>query len=290
MKSGEQIESVPNRRKERFIPYDWMNKLRVRPLYERREGKGGVDYFAGLSVDGRVLPVSLGLEEERYLSMAKSDDSFAAFQLRRSGSTGGEPGPLWLVPFKDAKKTEPIADRVTDFTMLSYGSTIYVTVEKASKPALSQCRRHAEAFFYTRAERSSWNVLEGVDRLPKLNEALAEAAFIQDTLKVRLIEGFGASKHEPAAMCLFEHHRGDMRAFSPPREGPPLKTVTWRRAILVGRDGKRSLTPLFREGNLPERIWLHHSGQVILGNYVWPEAKGESKRKVQLSESTLQKP
>lgn len=289
MKTGEKIDAAPNRRKELCNSWDWTDKQRVRPLYERREGKGDADYFAGLSVDGRVLPVNLGLADVRYVSLAKADDSAAGFRLRHSGASASELSPLWLAPFKDPKKTELIANDVADFAMLGFGNTIYVTFEKPAKRNLAENRGRHEAFFYTRSDRSSWNVLEGVERLPKLGEAFAEADFIQDRLRVRLIEGFGVSKHEPAVLCLFEHHRGDRRAFAFPSEGPALKSETWRRAILIGRDGKRLLTPLFRDGNLPDQIWLHHSGKVLSGTYVW-EAKGERKRQVQLSASTVERP
>jgi hypothetical protein len=290
MKTGEKIDMAPNRRKEPFITYDWTNNNRVRPLYERREGKGDVDYVAGLSVDGRVLPVNLGLEDVFYMSMAKSDDSAAGFRLRRSGAGTSEPSPLWLVPFKDSKKTESIAAEVTDFTMLGYGNTVYVTREKAVKRAFAESRRYDEAFFYTRTDRSTWNISEGVERLPKLAEVFAEANFIEDIFRVRLIEGFGAGKHEPAAICLFEQSRGDRRAFALPGPGPALKSETSRRAIVIGRDGKRSLAPVFQDGNLPDQIWLHHSGKVITGTNIWEDLKGERKRQVQLSGITMEKP
>jgi hypothetical protein len=290
MKTGEKIDTAPNRRQERCISYNWTDKQRVRALYERREGKGDAAYFAGVSVDGRVLPVHFGIDEVRYMSMAKADDTAAGFRLRREGAGTAEPSPLWLVPFKDSKKIESLADGVTDFAMLGYGNTVYVNVEKPVKRAFAESRRHDEAFFHARADRLTWNVLEGVERLPKLGEAFTEADFIEDIFRVRLIEGFGASKHEPAVICLFEHRRGDRRAFAQPGEGPALKSETWRRAILIGRAGKRSLMPLFQDRNLPDRIWLHHSGNVISGTYVWDESTGDRKRQVQLSGSMAQKP
>lgn len=293
MKTGEKIDAAPDRRKELCNSWDWTNKQRVRALYERREGKGDAEYFAGVSVDGRVLPVNLGLADVRYMSLAKADDTVAGFRLRREGAGTEEPGPLWITPFKDSKKTVEIAKDVTDFTLLGNGDTIYVTREKPASRALAESRQHAEAFFYTQADRSSWNVLEGVERLPKLGEAFAEASFVHDTLKVRLIEGFGSSLLKPAVLCLFEHHRGDFRARIAQRgggnEGPALESVTWRRAMLVSRDGKRSLTPLFRDGNLPDQIWLHNSGKVISGKYVWDESDPARKRRIQLSECTVQK-
>jgi hypothetical protein len=291
MTTGEKIDAAPDRRKERCIAFDWTTSTqRVRSLYERRDGKGDADFFAGVAVDGRVLPMNLGLEDMQYMSVSKADDSFAGFRLRRSGAGTSEPSRLWVVPFKDAKKAESIANDVTDFTMLGYGNTIYVTVEKPAKRDLSESRRRAEAFFCVRAERSTWNVLEGVERLPRLGEAFVEATFIQDSLSIRLVEGFGGGKHEPAALCQFEHHRGDRRALVLPSDGPALKSVTWRRAILVTRDGKRSLTPLFQHQNPPDQIWLHNSGKMISGVYTWDESTADRKRQVHITETTLEKP
>lgn len=290
MRTGARIDALPDRRKERCIPFDWTDTQKVKPLYERREGKGDADYFAGLSFDGLVLPVALGLEDTRYLSMAKAGDGFAGFRLRRSGASRGEPSPLWVAPFKDARKTESIATGVTDFTMLGQGNAVFVSVEHGGKPASSANRYHAEAFFKARADRSSWNVLEGVERLPELDKRFADADYVMDSLTVRLIEGFGASRYEPLVLCLCEHHRGDLRARSFPSDGKVLESVTWRRALVITGDGRRCLTPLFREGKLPDQIWLHKSGKLFTGTYVWHESKWGRERRVQLSESRLQKP
>jgi hypothetical protein len=92
----------------------------MRPgLWEERScgSCGAAPYFAGVSVDGRVLPVNLGIDEVRYMSMAKADDTAPVFRLRREGAGTAEPSPLWLVPFKDSKKTESLANDVTDFAI-----------------------------------------------------------------------------------------------------------------------------------------------------------------------------
>jgi hypothetical protein len=290
MRTGDRIDALPDRCKQRCIPFDWTNTQKVKPLYERRQGKGDADYFAGLSIDGLVLPVALGLEETRYLSMAKAGDGFAGFRLRRSGVSRGEPSPLWIVPFNDAQKTESVATAVTDFTMLAQGNAVFVTVEHGGKPASSANRHHAEAFFHSRPHRSSWNVLDGIERLPELDKVFADADYVMDSLTVRLIEGFGASRHEPLAVCLCEHQRRDLRARIFPSDGKVLDSVTWRRALVITGNGRRSLTPLFREGNLPDQIWLHKSGKLVTGTYVWDESEWGRTRRVQLSESTLQKP
>ena len=101
--------------------------------------------------------------------------------------------------------------------MLDRGNAVYVTAEPARK-ASSENLRHAEAFFHVRADKSSWNVLDGVERLPELDKAIADADFITDRMTVHLIDGFGSSRHDPLVICLCDHHRGDLRALTQGQE------------------------------------------------------------------------
>jgi hypothetical protein len=233
-----------------------------------------------------VLRVDLGLEDVRYLSMAKAGDGFAGFRLRLSGASKAQPSSFWIVPFDDPRKVEAIATDVTDFAMLDRGNAVYVTAGPG-RNASSENLRHAEAFFHVRADRSSWNVLDGVERLPKLDKAIADADFITDRMTVHLIDGSGSSRHDPLVICLSEHHRGDLRALTVGQK-PALQPVTWRRALLITHDGGRCLTPLFREGNLPDEFWLHNSGKLLMGTYIWKEWEGGRKRQMRLSELTVQ--
>ena len=102
-----------------------------------------------------------------------------------------------------------------------------------------------------------------------------------------MIEGIGSGRHEPLALCLCAHYRGDMRALIRGQERV-MERVTWRRALLLGHDGRRCLTPLFREDNPPDRVWLHNSGRLLTGRYVWAESDGGRTRQVRLSECTVQ--
>ena len=63
--------------------------------------------------------------------------------------------------------------------------------------------------------------------------------------------------------------------------------MTWRRAVILTSDGERYMTDLFREGNVPDIIWLHNSGKVIMGRYLENTSGFTTERNVQLSETTL---
>ena len=49
-----------------------------------------------------------------------------------------------------------------------------------------------------------------------------------------------------------------------------------RRALVLTHDA------LFREGNLPDKFWLHNSGKLLTGTYVWHETDPGRIRQVQL--------
>jgi hypothetical protein len=286
MTTGKRTDMLPDRRKESCVPYDWTDRQSVKALYAHREGQGDTDYFAGLSVGGRVLPVDLGLEDARFLAKARVRDGFSGFRLRRSGASKAEVSPLWVMPLSEPRKADVVATDVTDFALLGKGNVVYVT-EASRRQQPSDDRRQAAAFFSARADKSSWNVLDGVERLPPLPKALANNDVITDRMMMQLVEGTGSGQHEPLALCLCAHYRGDLRALIRGQERV-LEPVTWRRALLIGHDGRRCLTPLFREDRQPDQIWLHNSGSVLTGTYVWEEGAAERKRQVRLSECAVQ--
>jgi hypothetical protein len=288
MATGDRTSALPDWKKTPCIPYNWTDKERVKPLDARRPGAGDASFFAGLSVGGVALPIDLGLKETWYLARARARDRYAGFRLRSSGASRAEPNALRVVSFKDLQNVATIDTDVTDFTMLGNGNVLYVKVIERRKPPLEN-REHAEAFFHVRADRSMWNVLDGVERLPELDKAFADNEVISDRMMITLIEGFGSDQHDAKAFCIFDHHRGDDRALAIGMERL-LESINWRRTLLVTQDGRRCLTPLLREGNLPDCVWLHNSGKLLIGTYVWSGEVGDRIRQLRLSEVTVQMP
>jgi hypothetical protein len=267
MRTGERTDALPDLRKESHVSYTWTEyyppQQSVTPLYERRAGEGDADFFAGLSIAGRVVPIDLGLKKVHYLAQARAGDGYAAFRLRRDGTAKETPSPLWLLPLQEPRQVEEIAGDITDFAVLGRGNVVYVK-GSAGRSVLSDYHHQAEALFRAREERSTWNVLDGVKRLPALDKALAGKTYIMDRMGVKLVEGFGSSRHDALVLCQFEHYRGDRRAFTIGMERS-LETVTWRRTVLVTHDGRRYLMPPRPEGDVLDRYWLHNSGKLLIG-------------------------
>ena len=117
-------------------------------------------------------------------------------------------------------------------------------------------------------------MLGGVDRLPELDNAFAELDVLTDRMIVQLIEGFGSRLYDPGVMCLYEHHRGDRRRSKRSPGGARSSLLTIADVAL------RRLTPLSREGNLPDQFWLHNSGNLLTGRYAWGNGEGGRKRQV----------
>lgn len=257
METGEHVEAPPSRGKDGYVAFNWTETDVVKPLYVRRAETGDRDHLAGISLNGRVQSFNLPLEQTSYLSEAKEEDGFAGFRVRREGAATVEPSSLWLVSLEGSAKPERVASAVTDFTMLKSGNCVFTTTGHGNKEASS------EAFFRAYRDKSVWNVLDGIQRLPALEREFAEKDYVEDKLTVRLSEGFGT--RSPIVLSLFEHVRGDMRARALPAEGKTVKRELWRRAVVLTSEGERCMTSLFREGQVPEIVWLHNSGILITG-------------------------
>ena len=279
METGDCLANTPDRRNEHFVSFNWVDTQMVKPLYLRTAETGDRDLFGGISMRGVVLPFDLQLGETSYLSTARAADNFVGFRLRREGANDLEASPFWIVSSKQPPAPECIATATTDFALLTRGSCVYLTTGQGPKEASS------EAFFHDYGNRSTWNILDGVPRLPELEAQFANRDYIEDTMNVRLVDSFGVQGS--LVLCLFQHDRREKRAITPPARGGSMERITWRRAVLLTSNGQRYLTDLFREGEVPDLIWLHDSGRVITGNYSWQTSGSTRQRKVQLTETVL---
>lgn len=258
MQTGESLDSLPVEKANGCVPFNWTDTHAVKPIYMNRPKMGDQAFFKGLSVKGRALLIDVDLDKTFYLSQAMETDGFVGFRLRSEGGSGGEPSPLWIVKAENPTSPEHVATSVTDFAVLKAGNCVIATTGHGAKKASS------EAFFRAFHDKSIWNVLDGVARLPELELELAEKDFVQDQMTVRLITGFG--NQSPIVLCLYEHFRGDMlRSLVLPTEEKTIKRESWRRAVVVMSSGERCMTGLFREERAPAILWLHNSGILITG-------------------------
>jgi hypothetical protein len=72
--------------------------------------------------------------------------------------------------------------------------------------------RSSDAFVYDVETGQYWNILDDIERLPKLDRDIAQKSYVSDTMAVRLIRGFGSSRDAAAVLSLFSHSRFDLRA------------------------------------------------------------------------------
>jgi hypothetical protein len=284
LKTGALVERVPDRRTERYVPYDWSDSEPVKTLYSKRPDTGDAEYFAGLSYRGLALPLDIDLEGRQYLAEAKAHNGYSAFRLRRSGASKGEPSPLWVVSLEHPERRQRVESGVADFALLDGGNIVFVTTGHGHKNGSS------EAWFYPRGGMMSWNVLDGVERLPPLDKEFAGLDYIEDRMMTQLIESFGKGEHENLVLCNCTHYRGDRRALALPFRGKVLESSKWQRAVVLASEGRRYLTPLFRDATLFDRTWLHHSGKLVTGTYVWHGDGAARVRQIQLAETVLEVP
>jgi hypothetical protein len=254
METGDYRESIPSQ-KEPFIPFDWGETRAVKPLYVRRSKTGDQDHFVGFSLNGRTRPFAHPLPQISYLAQVNAVGDFVGFRLRREGFSAVEPSSLWIADIGRPSEPECVISQVADFTILRKGNTVISKTGYGPKKTLS------EAFFRAYRDGGTWNVLDGVAQLPELKKEVAEKAYVRDERSVRLIKGFGAQS--PVVLCLYDHVQCDQRTLL--SEAKVLERRRWRRAILVTSEGQRYMTPLFRDGPIPNFVWLHNSGKLFTG-------------------------
>jgi hypothetical protein len=59
-----------------------------------------------------------------------------------------------------------------------------------------------------------------------------------------------------------------------------LANIIWRRAVLMKSTGERYMTDIFREGNITDHVWVHNTGKIFTGAYIY----SPSGREIHVSE------
>ena len=194
-----------------------------------------------------------------------------------------EDSALWFCPLIKDAEPQPVGDNVLDYAILAKGRCAF------SQSGFGSKGDSAEAFVYDAAGKTRWNVLDGIERLPKLLRAVAKRGSVADKMMVRFIRGFGESGSPGPVLCLFSHARDDfsgrpissLRASQPGADEKLLNERRWRRAVLLTAEGGRYLADSYPDPEA-DLIWLHNSGRLILGKYEWSGETRPRTRRVHL--------
>jgi len=281
MKNGEVISNVPNRREEFLILFDWSSKDRVKPLLAPRQQETS-DRFAGVSVGGLAYPLDMMLSAPKETSV-KALNNWVIFHWNSHGQLRKEASSLWLSPLKKGAKPKHLADNVVACEFVGDGKCVVGVAGYGAKGTFT------EAFLYDAVAEKAWNVLDGVERLPALAPELVEKKYIEDKLTLRMIPGFGSSRQDRLVLCLFSHFRADMRAMVWPLNSRVIsRPVLWRCAVILTANGRRYMAEALRDGDIPDKIWLHNSGKIITAAYKGMHTESGKRRRIQLSLIDLQ--
>ena len=277
MKTGELAAAIPDRGEQRFVRFNWSDTAPAKPLFApRRPQTGDLDSIVGVSLEGKAVPLQLSIAAP-YIPTVKASGSWVAFHCRGNGSPREEDDSLWFGRLAESVEPVRVDTGVQDFTIIGPGKCLFVQSGHGPKQTLS------EAFVYDAAEDIVYNALGGVERLPPLDAALAAKSYVADRMAVRLIDGIGASGAASLALALFEHVRMDERAYFELEGTADLATEVWRHTLVISSNGRRYSPDLFREGSAPELIYLHNSGELIVGKYRWSQEGERRVRRIQLS-------
>ena len=259
MSTGEVSVNVPDRTREFSIPFSWTYRDDVKPLQAPyRPELGEREYFAGVSVNGVPYPFAMKLDGYAVHAAAQAEGDWAVFSLRPEGGT--VPSTLWWARLRRNEEPRLLAEQPGDFEILGKTRVVYLTSSYAQNGATS------EAFVYDVDTGKSWNVLDNLERLPKLDAEIARRGYVWDRMTIRLVRGFGSSGYPALVFSLFSHSRDDIRAaaFLPDR----LPSQHWRRALLLSAQGDRCTVDI-PEPDSFAKLWLHNSGKLLVAENVW---------------------
>jgi hypothetical protein len=284
MRTGATLEQLPQPGEQYGVPFRWPETQRVKPLCVFRPETGDIGRFIGVSMGGRAYPFDTPWDIVRHLSTAAERDGFVGFRVRREGKLTVSPSSFWIAQLREKTLPEHVQDDVIDFAMLSHGQCVFVTGGRGHKGT------SAEAFVYGHATRTAWIPLQGVEGLPALDPEFADMDYVEDRMTVQLTASFGSSAHDALVLCVFTHTRGDMRVLPAAPKEERLEISTWQRALIVTSTAERFMTDIFREDILPERLWLHDSGRMLVGTGTWQKSGARRQRKLQLRQLVLDAP
>ena len=269
--TGSYLDETLDYRRDRFVPFDWGDEKRLKPVYGP-EGTPG-HRIVGLSVPGTVHLLTIHREGRHYIENAQAGEPHLMFRFRPEGAVHIAPVPLYAASTLEPEAEATLVDESTiDVQSFPGGNALFV-----SSRGEAERRRHHIAYFYDPVAQTSWDVFSGVDGLDDLDAETLAKPFIEDQRRIYLIAGFGSSEFTASSIAVFDHSRGDMRSSLPLSGEPRVPIESWRRAIIVTADGARRMTRLFSENESISSTWYHNSGTVYQG---WDEWSGEGESPV----------
>jgi hypothetical protein len=282
MRTGKNVLEIPNQFKRPFIPFYWPDTKLAQPVQAYctfPPDPNPRESLIGVSSEGRILPLGLGPMRDAYLATPRVREGHLAFRLREEYRCGLEPARLYVRQIDGVAEPILVSTSATDCILLTGGDCIYTTAR------LEPHGQKDEAWFRVGDGSVAWNLLEGIESLPPLSKSLADKSYVRDSMEINLQDVFGSNRHPTLTLCRFEHHQSDMRALALPTEEEEehLGNRLWRRTMVVSRD-RRILLPVLRgisEEDRPDVLWLHSSGRLIVGYYLW-SGGGERRRTIRL--------
>jgi hypothetical protein len=264
MSSGQLGDAVPDPYRSFVSPFDWGYRDEAKPLQAPYQPKTGqTAYFAGISANGVPHPTKMNLASYAQHAAIQADGDWAVFSLRPEGATRSS--TLWWARFGGAEEPQLLAADPGEFEILGKRRVVYVTSRDGINTTSS------DAFVYDVETGRYWNILDDIERLPRLDPDIAQKGYVADTMRVRLIRGFGSSQYAAAVLSLFSHFRLDLRSNVPSVRVSPAEqdlTQRWARAFVLSGQGTRCGLEIATPDSSAS-LWLHNSGKLLIARPDW---------------------
>ena len=274
MRTGKEVDSVPDKQADSFTPWDWSETgpaKEVRAPESRSKTELPPGALIGVSIPGSMWRFSSHFGNKAYFHSPQINDGWLCFQVRPYGQA--EAPTLYCCSLADEIVLQQMSLKALNFQLLPGGLCVY------SERGHGEKGDSHEVFLGNPTKGTTWNVLDDIDRLPTVSPDLSKKPYIEDKMRVRLVQSFGSAHDFHQVMCLFIQQQGDMRSFVYPSTAPgnQLPIQIRRKTILVGPGEQRTQLDVLTGNQQPERIWLHDTGRLYLGYDALSTRPGENR-------------
>lgn len=271
LRTGEASDCVHPNGAQPWIAFEWTDRDSVQPIRTMSRDREAI---TGVNADG--VPFMFGdafqgTLTDTYRLTTQAAAGWVTLDAHRQ-ARGKPENALWFAPLRTGAVPELVAHPVHDHGVLAGGRIVFVSARADAGAGAGNEDPPHTAYVWDAADKTTWDVMEGIDGLPPLDPEQRRASGTKDQRWIGLHVGRGHDADGRLALAVVVHDRRD------PRDSP-LTSATVEdyvpparkhQFVLLTSAGERAVGAV--PGTLRDPaeypIWrLGHDGWLLLGRW-----------------------